>query len=499
MKNKNQANKKFYSLFKLPENRENFQLLYKFLSQPAKGLCLCQALPEERTKILGFFDSDPLIERIHVIDMVNPHRGPMELQQTIIDANEKFGPRKDIFFIYNIEEGIHLLKTNGDDFFQGMNLIRDFFMQFKAVFVFFMTETSVKKMIRHAFDFYDWMRFTFTFVSESKYISLQPIVTGEREDIKYSASPEKIDYLKNSIKRVKNEKAKSMRLLELGKLYLHVGDYDAALERVSESLDIEKKYKDLNNMAKRYNEIGLIHKAKGELDEALKYALMALDILVKSNDSISVAKHYNNIGVLYQAQGDLDKALEFVFKALEIFEKNDDGVNTPLVNANIGKIYQSMGDNESAERYFKRAGTAFISFEGRDRAEADRLARHLSEDGIAIWMDQRKLASGEELDEIIIKAIGQCPVFLPLISKNAAQLLTQAGQLKYHIMEWQWVYSRIMSGEDKTIIPVKIDDTKWIYDRYENLFHLKVPGGRREGDYEKLKNKLAEIQRRMRD
>ncbi|MCU0285085.1 MAG: hypothetical protein MUF15_01680, partial [Acidobacteria bacterium] len=43
------------NLFKLPENRYNLQLFYKLLSQPLKGLLLCQAFPEERLRIIEFF------------------------------------------------------------------------------------------------------------------------------------------------------------------------------------------------------------------------------------------------------------------------------------------------------------------------------------------------------------------------------------------------------------------------------------------------------------
>lgn len=318
MASKNQAKKKIHSLFQIPGNRENLELLYKSLSQPSKGFCLCQALPEERSKILGFFHNDPLIKRIHMIDMVNPPLGPMELQQNIIETHEKFGPDKDIFFIYNIEGAIRLLKTDADDFFQRMNLIRDFFMQFEAEFVFFVTESLLKTIIRSAFDFYDWVKFSFTFVPEHKDLSQQSIESAKKEKIEYSNPLDKINYLKQSIKRVKNEKARSIQMLELAKLYIQVGDYDNALEQLHESLDIEKKHEDFNNMAIRYNEIGLCHEARGKMD----------------------------------------KALEFFSKAAKIFEENNDRDNMERVRANMDRIYQLKENNKSAADDTKHARTA---------------------------------------------------------------------------------------------------------------------------------------------
>jgi tetratricopeptide (TPR) repeat protein len=347
MKKKNQANKRIISLFKLTENRDNFELFYKSLSLATKGFILCQVLPEERLKIFGFFNSDPLMDRIHVIDMVQPLCGPMELQQSIIDAHEKYGAKKNIFFIYNFESCIYLSKTTAKEFFQQMNLIRDFFMQFDALFVFFVTGSTVKTMIQNAFDFYDWMKFTFTFVQERE-IETQTIEIGDREEVKYSEPHKKIEYLKNSIKKTGNEKEKSFLLLGLSTLYRQVGDYDSALERLLESLEIEEKNNALVNMAIRYNEIGLIYRNKGDLDKALESCFKALEIDEKSNNLKNASSYYNNIGMIYKAKGDLDKALEFTFKALEIDEKNNDLKKMATKYNNIGQVYQTKGDLDKA-------------------------------------------------------------------------------------------------------------------------------------------------------
>jgi tetratricopeptide (TPR) repeat protein len=284
MDSKNPVDNRIRRLFKIPENRENLELLYKSLSHPSKGLSLCRVQPEEQTGILGFFADGPLSDRIHMIDMVNPPHGPMELQQTIIDTYDKYGRKKDIFFIYNIEGSIRLLKTTENDFFKGMNLIRDFFMQFEAEFVFFVSESLVKTIIGNAFDFYDWMKLTFIFVPESKEIPVQPVEPGERKEIEYSHPLEKIKYLENTIKKVKREKTRSMHLLELGKLYFQTGDYDNSLKHLTKSLEIEEQYKDLNSMAGRYTEIALNHKAKGNVDEALEFFTKAAKIFEENND-----------------------------------------------------------------------------------------------------------------------------------------------------------------------------------------------------------------------
>jgi hypothetical protein len=139
-------------------------------------------------------------------------------------------------------------------------------------------------------------------------------------------------------------------------------------------------------------------------------------------------------------------------------------------------------------------GTVFISFEDRDRDEAERLAANLRSDGIGVWLDERKIRGGSKVDKTIINAIDRCPVFIPLISRHSRKLQTEDGMLKYHVQEWTWAYTRIESG-DKTgiIIPVKIDDTAWTYKHFRSLCHMQIPGGSREGEYEKLKVYIKKV------
>ncbi|MCK4766726.1 MAG: tetratricopeptide repeat protein [Candidatus Aminicenantes bacterium] len=539
MKAKKQVNKGGQRLFKLPENRDNFHLFYKFISHPAKGLCLCRVPPEEQAKIFRFIKGDPLLKRIHFIDMAEPPGGVSELRQTLIERQKKSAGNKNIYFIHNIENCISLSQSTPKKFFREMNLIRDFFMHFDALFVFFMTESSLKVMIREAFDFYDWMKVTFTFVPESKDSFLQPIEIEEEEERKYSNPQEKIAYLENSIRDLSDDKDKAGRLFELGMLYSQADDYDAALERILEALKIEEKYADKASIAKGYSEIGRIYRAKGDVDRALEFALKAagifkthndtknlaaayniifrvyrdigdldmalkfglkgLNISWKNNNLTGMAHNYNNLGAVYFDRGDVEKALKFFNRAVDLFEKNNDRAGLTIAYDNIGRIYRSLGDQKRASDYFKRASypdlniKVFISYVGEDRETAFRLASLLREDGIAVWLDEQELIPGAPIAETIIKAIDQCPVFIPLISRNSRRILVE-GRLKYHIREWEMAINSQKSGKNKVIIPVIVDSTNWIYDGFQDINYLRIPGGERTGGYEKLKHVLRDVQ-----
>jgi tetratricopeptide (TPR) repeat protein len=729
MESKNQAKERIHSLFQLPENRENLDLLSKFLSQPSKGLCLCKVMPEERVKILSFFDDDPWNGRIHIIDMVNPPLGPMDLQQVIIDINNRSNTKKDIFFIYNIEGCIRLIQTTADEYFQRLNLIRDFFMQFEVEFVFFVTEPLVNTMIQNAFDFYDWMKITFTFTPELKQDSLrQPIKPDEKETIDYLNPLDKIEYLEKSIERVKNENARAIQQLELGELYLQVGDYENALKIFNKAMKVFKKTKDRGNIERvraNMDQVNRLKKSNKSVadtitrtgtgiagghdfnwDELLfriqhrnvipvigpglyrveveskgisgvllydylaeqvskecgytlipgeshRFAKACLAFLKKTNNDyiklshflqktlngvrlvpagslwklariksfnifittayddflvntiktvrdIPVKEHYysiseknldqlneglfncireskctlvyhlfgnikKNVTPAYTEKNILETLLEIQEDKVRFPENNlfrgliakgllfmgcdfDDWLyrlfiriisNTPYGRAgqntyvaddfsnykkdpfqelprflrdyNTG-VYYTGSDSDFVDILFEKLNekypediiqpsnypaTVFISFKGSDRAEARRLASQLRKDGINVWLDEWELKLGDDVGQTIAKAIEKCPVFIPLISENSRGIMTDGAAVKYHIKEWEWAYSRQLNNSNKIILPVKVDNTKWIYGSFRDFVFLNIPGGRREGDYEKLKERLLEIQRRF--
>lgn len=141
-------------------------------------------------------------------------------------------------------------------------------------------------------------------------------------------------------------------------------------------------------------------------------------------------------------------------------------------------------------------GFVFISFHGANRAAAARLAANLREDGIDVWLDEKKFEPGDQVDDTIAKAIGKCPAFIPLISKETQNLQGDGGVLKYHCREWEWAFGNMKAGHNPGhIIPVNIDGTDWIYDKFAGLFYVTVRGGEREGGYEELKSKLLNMQR----
>ena len=142
--------------------------------------------------------------------------------------------------------------------------------------------------------------------------------------------------------------------------------------------------------------------------------------------------------------------------------------------------------------------TTFISFHGDNRSAAERLASNLREDGIDVWLDEKEFEPGDEVDDTIIKAIKKCAAFIPLVSGESQNIQADNGTLKYHCQEWECACSLSESGNNpRTIIPVKIDNTDWMYYKFRNLYFISVTGGDRGEGYEKLKNKLLKLQKQI--
>jgi hypothetical protein len=183
-----------------------------------------------------------------------------------------------------------------------------------------------------------------------------------------------------------------------------------------------------------------------------------------------------------------------------------------FLKAHAAEVYYSPGNTGFVDQLFQRMSQrfpgkiiepgmfprlVFISFHGADRGAAKRLAENLRADGISVWLDERELKPGDTVDDEISRAISRCAVFIPIVSKNAQQLQPDDGRsVKYHIREWEWGFGQYTQGQNpRRIMPVKIDDTPWMYRSFEKLIYLSIPGGERLGEYEKLRIRLREMAR----
>jgi hypothetical protein len=99
-------------------------------------------------------------------------------------------------------------------------------------------------------------------------------------------------------------------------------------------------------------------------------------------------------------------------------------------------------------------GSIFISYASEDRAPALRLAADLQAAGLPVWLDRQQLDWGSDYTARIQLAIGQCALFVPVLSATAQQ------RTGFFRKEWAWACERNLdfTGTSLTFIcPVVID------------------------------------------
>ena len=131
----------------------------------------------------------------------------------------------------------------------------------------------------------------------------------------------------------------------------------------------------------------------------------------------------------------------------------------------------------AGERALER-GTVFISYASEDLAAAQRLAARLTEIGVTVWFDKDQLEGGDLYRSRIQRHIGQCAMFLPLISKNSA------GRTEgFYREEWAWALARArrFRPDYPFIQPLAIDEADYrvagLPDEFYELHWTRLAGG----------------------
>ena len=103
---------------------------------------------------------------------------------------------------------------------------------------------------------------------------------------------------------------------------------------------------------------------------------------------------------------------------------------------------------------FMPPGSIFISYASEDRGPALRLAADLQAAGLPVWLDRQQLDWGSDYTARIQLAIGQCALFVPVLSATALQ------RTGFFRKEWAWACERHLdfTGTSLSFIcPVVID------------------------------------------
>ena len=98
----------------------------------------------------------------------------------------------------------------------------------------------------------------------------------------------------------------------------------------------------------------------------------------------------------------------------------------------------------------------FLSYSRDDAPSARRIAEALRASGVEVWFDENELRGGDAWDAKIRRQIGECSLFLPIISRN-----TEARNKGYFRLEWKLAVDQtyLHAAGVPFLAPVVIDET----------------------------------------
>jgi tetratricopeptide (TPR) repeat protein len=126
---------------------------------------------------------------------------------------------------------------------------------------------------------------------------------------------------------------------QIGKQYVHIAQYDTALDYLKRSLAIRQEIGDKSGEGTTLNNISQIFKARGDYDTALDYLKRSLAIQQEIGDKSGEGTTLNNISALYHARGDYDTALDYLKRSLAIRQEIGDNAGLCATLFNMGHIY----------------------------------------------------------------------------------------------------------------------------------------------------------------
>lgn len=154
-------------------------------------------------------------------------------------------------------------------------------------------------------------------------------------------------------KKINFKKGQASCLSSLGNIYFSSGQYQEAIEKYLESLEIKEKTNDKRFAP--YNNIANAYFYMGKYEEALKYYLKGLEFFEKIGEQEKAFSLTLGAGNVYAAMQKYKDALTYYQKALSICTaiSNKSGISKSLNN--IGSIYESLHKNDTALLYYSQS------------------------------------------------------------------------------------------------------------------------------------------------
>ena len=196
---------------------------------------------------------------------------------------------------------------------------------------------------------------------------------------------EELSYLLNESKKSKYKLGEIFAKNVQGRSHRNVTEYNKAIKKYKEALELSKKIKSLEAEIVTLNQLGVVYRRQDKIRMALNYHQSALEIIskienpgkdVKISNSISI----NSIGNIYLALKQYEKALEKFSKSIAIQKDLDDKRGLAINHQNIGYAYKHIGDLDLALENYQKS----LKYNTLNKDRLGRVICHNSISGILI-------------------------------------------------------------------------------------------------------------------
>ena len=174
-------------------------------------------------------------------------------------------------------------------------------------------------------------------------------------DISLKKSADYADSALLESRKINNKKGEADALNKLGNIHWVTSNYNTAMERYLEALEIREEIGDSAGIAGCYNNLGIIASEFNDYDIAIEYTQKAYAINNKINNINDIATNYNNLGTYYHEMKEYSKALNYYFLNLNLLEELNDKTSLSYTLNNIGEIYNENKKYSEALSYYYRA------------------------------------------------------------------------------------------------------------------------------------------------
>jgi tetratricopeptide (TPR) repeat protein len=147
----------------------------------------------------------------------------------------------------------------------------------------------------------------------------------------------------------------ALALNGMAQLLMQDGDYQRALEREKEALDLRRAVGDPGEIAHSEQTIGSIYARLGRHDDAIRHCQRSLDLSRETGRRALTADTLATLGFVHLSLGDCGKAVACYMEVLVIYREIGDNVGTAEALTGLGDGQHARGDMRAARATWRQA------------------------------------------------------------------------------------------------------------------------------------------------